>query len=175
MTDAVPHLTADQSESALARLREAGYAGDHPLVAALVARVGDTGGVRRRNRVARWFGAGSERDERRATRQQAGTVAEQHDKHRDYLEQYRIRLEAATRGQMLKPRAREKGVKTDDVLNMTPTAMRANLSEEALRFIGENQPPLNFDAWRYANLGARDRRAVASWQKRTGGFFSEHG
>jgi hypothetical protein len=169
-------LTADQAEAALSRLREGDFGGDTPLVGALLDRLGETGGVRRKNRAAKWFDADtSGRDERRAARQQRGTVAEQRSAFRDYQAQLVDRLEAATRGQMLKPRAREAGVRTSDVLTMQPDAMRANLSEEALRWFGEHGPPLSFDAWRYANLGARDKRAVASWQRRTGGMFSEHG
>lgn len=171
----MPTLTADQVETVLGRLREADYAGDTPLVQALVERMGEAAGVRRKNRVAKWFTAASERDERRATRQRAGTVAEQRAAYGEHVNDVERRLEAATRGQMLKPAARERGVRVEDVLRMSPAAMRANLSEEALRWFGEHGPPLSFDAWRYANLGARDRRAVASWQRRTGGYFSEHG
>lgn len=171
----MPVLSADQVETVLSRLREAGYGGDDPLVTSLVTRMGETGGVRRRNRVAKWFTAASGVDERRATRQQVGTVAEQRAAYAEHVNDVERRLEAATRGQMLKPAARERGVRVEDVLRMSPAAMRANLSEEALRWFGEHGPPLSFDAWRYANLGARDRRAVASWQKRTGGYFSEHG
>lgn len=176
MADAVPQLDADQAELALGRLREGDYAAENPLVMALLERLGETGGVRRRNAAAKWFRADtSGRDERRAARQQRGTVAQQRSRYHDYLEQLEQTLEGATRGQMLKPAAREAGVRTADVLTMTPAAMRANLSAEALEWFGKNGPPLPFDAWRYANLGARDRRAVASWQRRTGGYFSEHG
>lgn len=169
-------LDADQAETVLSRLREADYNGEDGLVRSLLERLGETGGVRRRNRAARWFDAEvSARDERRARRQQIGTVTEQRAAYRDYLEQTERQLEAATRGQMLTPRAREAGVRTAAVLTMTPAAMRKNLSEEALRHFGEVGPPLSFDAWRYANLGARDKRAVASWQRRTGSYFSEHG
>ena len=145
-------------------------------MASLIERLGQTGGVRRRNRAAKWFDPEvSARDERRQARVERGTVAEQKAAYRDYLERTERQLETATRGQMLTPRARESGVRTSAVLTMTPAAMRKNLSEEALRHFGEHGPPLSFDAWRYANLGARDKRAVSSWQRRTGSYFSEHG
>lgn len=181
LADAVPVLTADQAETVLGRLREADYAADDPLVVSLLARLGETGGVRRRNRAGKWFDAeASGREERRVQRQNAGTVAEQRQEYASYVEQLANRLEAATKGQVVTPRERElqargRGMLVTDILTSNPATIRAKLSEEALRALGDEGPPLSFDAWRYANLGARDRRAVASWQRRTGSYFSEHG
>lgn len=172
----MPVLSADQAELALGRLREGDYGPDHPLVGALLDRLGETGGVRRKRAAAKWFDAeASGREERRADRQRNGTQAEQRAEFRAWRERQIDELEAATRGQLLTPRAREAGVTPEAVLDMSPEAMRANLSKEALEWFGQNGPPLSFDAWRYANLGARDARAVASWQRRTAGYFSEYG
>lgn len=173
----MPVLSADQAETVLSRLREGQYRADDPLVASLLERLGETAGVRRRNRAAKWFDAAtSERDERRAARQARGTAAQQRDAYRDWVERRGIALEEATRGQYLTPRARAAGGwTTERLLTSSPDTIRKHASEEALRWFAEHGSPLSFDAWRYANLGARDKRAVASWQKRTGGFFSEHG
>lgn len=177
LADAVPALSADQAEAVLGRLREADYKGDDDLVRSLLERLGETAGVRRRNRAAKWFDADtSAREERRADRAAKGTVAEQRDAYRDYVEQRGRALEAATNGQYLTPRSRQAGGwSTDRLLTSSPDTIRKHASEEALRWFAEHGTPLSFDAWRYANLGARDKRAVASWQRRTGGFFSEHG
>lgn len=177
----MPVLSADQAETVLGRLREADYPDGDPLVVSLLDRLGETGGVRRRNRAAKWFDPeASGREERRVQRQTAGTVAEQRQAYAGYVEQLANRLEAATKGQTVTPRERArqatgKGMMLADILTSNPDTIRAKLSEEALRELGESGPPLSFDAWRYANLGARDKRAVASWQARTGSYFSEFG
>lgn len=176
LRDALPQLTADQAETALSRLREAEYPPDNELVLGLLDRLGEASGVRRRNRAAKWFDAEtSARDERRSARQQRGTVEEQREKFADYREQLELTLEAETRGQHLKPASREAGIRLANVLTMTPNGMRKHLSQEALEVLAKIGPPLSFDAWRYANLGARDARAVASWKRRTSGYFSEYG
>lgn len=176
LAQAAPRLTADQAESALARMREAGRDQDDDTVTALLDRLEQTAGKRRANAVRKWFGSTGDVDERRATRQARGTVAEQREAYADYVEQEARRIEAATRGQTLNPRARAAGVMTiDALLTANPATIRRHASEETLRYFGQNGPPLSFDAWRYANIGARDARAVASWQRRTGSYFSEHG
>lgn len=142
---------------------------------ALLDRLEAAGGKRRANAARKWFGAAGDLEQRRHDRQTRGTVAEQRDEYAAYLDQLRHRMEGATRGQMLNPRARMAGMKTADLLTMNPATIRKHASEEALRFFGQHGPPLSFDAWRYANLGARDSRAVASWQRRTAGYFTEHG
>jgi hypothetical protein len=173
----VPNLSADQAETTLSRLREADYPAEDQLVQSLIARLGEAGGVRRRNRAAKWFDPeASAREERRARRQQVGTVAEQKAAYRDYIESRAREVEAATKGQHLNPRARESGaISLEQLLVSNPATIRRHASEEALRHFAEAGVPLSFDAWRYANLGARDKRAVASWQRRTGSYFSEHG
>jgi hypothetical protein len=176
-------LTADQTEDALGRLREADYAADNPLVVALLARLGETGGVRRRNRAAKWYDPeASGREERRAARQQHGTVREQQAAYRDYVRDLAAQLEQHTRGsqvtrQQKAAQARGRGMSTEKILTSSPDTIRRHLSEESLEWLAREHggPPLSFDAWRYAYLGARDKRAVASWQRRTGGFFSEYG
>lgn len=183
LADAMPQLDADQAESVLSRLREADYPEDHPLVVAALARLGEAGGVRRRNRAARWFDPEvSARDERRADRQQRGTVAQQQADYRDYVRILAGQLEDATRGsavtrQQKQKNARGRGMSIERILTSSPDTIRANLSDEALEWLARENggPPLSFDAWRYANLGARDARAVASWQRRTAGYFSEFG
>ena len=147
---------------------------------ALLERLEATGGKRRAGAARRWFGAAGDVAERRARRQDAGTVEQQREAYGAYVHELRDRLEAATRGQavnaaMRSAQARGRGMTLEQILTSTPATMRKHLSEEALRALGDEGPPLSFDAWRYKNLGARDRRAVASWQRRTAGYFSEHG
>lgn len=179
----MPQLNADQVELALGRLREGDYGDDNPLVRSLLERLGETGGVRRKNRAAKWFDReASARDERRANRQQHGTQRDQQAAYRSYVSQLAGDLEANTSGQPVTARQRTKqgqgrGMSLERILTSSPDTIRANLSPEALEWLARENggPPLSFDAWRYANLGARDSRAVASWQKRTAGYFSEYG
>lgn len=183
LEDAIPSLTADQAEDALGRLREADYRAEHPLVMALLGRLGETGGVRRRNRAAKWYDPeASGRDERRAARQAQGTVREQQAAYRSYVQGLAGDLEANTRGQAVTreqrgAQARGRGMSLEKILTSSPDTIRKHLSDESLEWLAREHggPPLSFDAWRYAYLGARDARAVASWQRRTGGFFSEYG
>lgn len=168
-------MTGDQAERALSRLREADYPATDPTVSALLDRLEAVGGKRKANTVRGWWGKAGADAERREAREKVGTRAEQQAAYRDYMEQLELRLEEATRGQMLTPRARQAGVRTAEILTGNPATIRANASEEALRWFGENGPPLSFDAWRYANLGARDKKAKDAHQRRTGGYFSEHG
>lgn len=168
-------MTGDQAERALSRLREAGYPASYPTVAALLDRLETTDGKRRANAVRGWWGKAGDVAERRTARSENGTAQEQRGAYRDYMEQLEMGLEAATNGQMLKPRSRGAGVRTADILTGNADTIRKHASEEALRYFAETGPPLTFDAWRYANLGIRDKRATAAYQRRTGGFFSEHG
>lgn len=175
LADAVPVLSADQAESALGRLREADYAGDDELVTRLLDRLGETGGVRRRNRAAKWFDAEtSGRDQRRADRQQRGTLAEQRKQYEMDMAYMLDALEAGTNGHYLKKGA-PASVRGRKILMANRATQERWLSEEALRWFADNGRPMPFDAWRYANLGARDSRAVASWQNRSEGWFSEFG
>ncbi len=179
----MPRLDADQAETVLGRLREADYGADHPLVQQLLERLQAAGGVRRRNKAAKWFDAeASGRDERRAARQQHGTKREQQAKFRDYLRSLAADLEANTRGHAVTRRQKAaqstgRGMSVERILASNPDTIRKHLSDESLEWLAREHggPPLSFDAWRYAYLGARDSTAVASWQRRTGGYFSEHG
>jgi hypothetical protein len=173
--DAVTFMSADQSEHVLARLREADYSADHELVGSLLQQLERKGGKRKANAARKWFGAESAVDERRAQRQQNGTLEEQRGEYGLYVQRLREQLETGTRGNMLTRQARAAGMDTEAILTSTPDTMRKHLSEESLRELAKIGPPLSFDAWRYQNLGARDRRAVASWKRRTAGYFSEHG
>jgi len=180
LRDNVRLLSADQAETVLARLREADYPGSDELVQAALDRLEQVGGKRRAKTVRGWWGEAGERAERAAERQRMGTRAEQQTAYRDYVQQLAGQLEDATRGQTVTPRerarqARGQGMPLETILTSNPATMRSRLSEESLRALAELGPPLSFDAWRYANLGARDKRAVASWQARTGSYFSEHG
>jgi hypothetical protein len=156
-------------------LRDADYSGDNALVSTLLTRLEAVGGKRKANAARKWFSAESGRDERRANRQANGTLEDQRGEYGLYVQRLRERLEEGTRGNMLTREARAAGHNTEAILTSTPDTMRKHLSEESLRELAKIGPPLSFDAWRYQNLGARDRRAVASWQRRTAGFFSEHG
>lgn len=179
----MPALDADQAETVLSRLREADYADTDPLVASLLERLGETGGVRRRNRAARWFDREvSARDERRAARQQHGTLKQQQDQYRAYVRTLAGDLEANTSGQAVTARQRAaqgqgRGMSVERILTSSPDTIRKHLSSEALEWLAREHggPPLSFDAWRHAYLGARDPRAVSSWQRRTGSYFSEYG
>lgn len=180
LRDAAPRLSADQAERALSRMREASLPADNDTVAALLDRLEEAGGKRRAAKVRGWFGKAGDVAERRARRQDVGTVKEQRSAYADYVRGLAARLEEVTKGQAVaagtrSQHARGQGLSLEQILTSTPATMRKHLSEESLRALAEQGPPLTFDAWRYANLGARDSRAVASWQKRTGGYLSEHG
>lgn len=174
-------LSADQAEHALARLREADYPMGHPTVAALLNRLEATAGKRNAARVRKWFDQEAQaRDERRRVREQHGTVADQKVDYRAYLNGLATELEAGTRGnhvtrEMRERQARGSGMSVADILASNPATMRKHLSDEAMQYLGEHERPLSFDAWRYVMLGARDARAVESWNKRQGGYFGEWG
>lgn len=174
-------LTADQAEHALAQLRTADRRGDDPVVRALLARLQETAGKRHTARVRKWFDAeASARDERRRSREQHGTLAEQHGDYQVYLHRLADELEAATRGHHVTREMRERqtrggGMSLVQILASNPATIKKHLSEEAMQHLGEHGRPLSFDAWRYSLLGARDARAVESWAKRNAGYFGEWG
>lgn len=178
----MPHLSADQAETVLSRLREADYPRDDTLVAAAMKRLEEAGGKRRANAVEKWWGESGDKAERRARRQQNGTVKEQQSAYREYVRSLAAELEANTRGSAVTreqkgAQARGRGMSLERILTSSPDTMRKHLSSESLEWLAREHggPPLSFDAWRHAYLGSRDTTAVTSWQRRTGGFFSEYG
>lgn len=181
LADVVPRLTADQAEEVLGRLREGGTEDVTPTVAALLDRLETVGDKRRASAARKWFGDSGRKAERAYQRAQNGTRAEQSREYRAYLEDLAGKLEDETRGSTVKRHIKwkqargEQNVSTTDVLASSPDTIRARLSDEALEALAKLGPPLSFDAWRYQMLGARDQRAVASFQRRTGSYFSEYG
>lgn len=184
----MPRLTADQAETVLARAREAGLDADHPLVVAGLERLEQTGGKRRTNAARKWFGADGDAAERRVSRGDAGTRQQQQQAYAEYVQGIADQLEEVNRGGNAVRRRQGDGAgsrssrtgpdrpTTTAVLTSNAATIRARLSPESLERLAElGGPPLSYDAWRYEYLGARDARAVESYQRRTAGYFSEYG
>lgn len=188
LVEVMPRLDADQAETVLARAREAGLDGESPVVSAALERLEQVGGKRRANAARKWFGAEGDAAERRATRADAGTRREQQQAYAEYVQDIAAQLEEVNRGgNAVRRRAgdganRRSSVTGPDrpelgaVLTSNAATIKARLSPESLERLAEiGGPPLPFDAWRYERLGARDARAVESYQRRTTGYFSEYG
>ena len=167
-------MTQPQLERSLARLLEAGYGNDAPVMQRLTAAL-----EAKDKRAAAAFRKGADTagtDQRRAARELHGTREQQKADFAAFTQQLAGRAEASDMVGAHATRTKVGGPSLVEIMSMSPAQIRKHATPELLQWFAQpGNEPLPFDAWRAAHLGATDRRAVESLRRRREQWLSEFG